>query len=148
MLVYEEETGEDRCTACGICAKVCPPQCIWIVRDKDKKGKPITRPAEFYLDASVCMSCGLCAEFCPFDAIKMNHDYELATYERFPYLIYDKEELSVPTSYYAALYPKAWVEEEKIRQAKEAKKRARARKKEEGSGKTAAARSAPAKTSD
>jgi NADH-quinone oxidoreductase subunit I len=28
MLIYDAETGEDRCTACGICAKVCPPQCI------------------------------------------------------------------------------------------------------------------------
>ena len=41
MLIYDAETGEDRCTACGICAKVCPPQCIWIVRAKDEKGKPI-----------------------------------------------------------------------------------------------------------
>src|SRR5690554_6189879 len=35
FLVYEEgENGEKniRCTSCGICAKVCPPQCIWIMR--------------------------------------------------------------------------------------------------------------------
>ncbi len=62
--------------ACGICAKVCPPQCIWIVRDSDENGKPVTRPAEFFIDAAVCMSCSFCVEFCPFDAIKMNHDYE------------------------------------------------------------------------
>ena len=78
MLIYDAETGEDRCTACGICAKVCPPQCIWIVRAKDEKGKPITQPAEFFIDTTICMNCGLCAEFCPFDAIKMNHDYEIA----------------------------------------------------------------------
>lgn len=112
MLLYEEDTGEDRCTACGICAKVCPPQCIWIVRDKDANGKPITRPAQFYIDASICMSCSFCAEYCPFDAIKMNHDYELATYDRFPGLVFDKAELSVPTSYYATLYPTAWAREE------------------------------------
>ena len=38
FLVYEEgPNGEkqDRCTSCGICAKVCPPQCIWIVRTND-----------------------------------------------------------------------------------------------------------------
>ena len=125
MLIYEEDTGEDRCTACGICAKVCPPQCIWIVRDKDEAGKPITRPAEFYIDASICMSCGFCAEYCPFDAIKMNHDYELATYDRFPGLVYNKAELSVPTAYYAALYPSAWAVEEKARAEKAAKKAAR-----------------------
>ena len=32
FLVYNSETGQERCTSCGICAKVCPPQCIWIVR--------------------------------------------------------------------------------------------------------------------
>jgi NADH-quinone oxidoreductase subunit I len=79
MLIWDTEKNEDRCTACGICAKVCPPQCIWIVRDKDENGKPVTRPAEFYIDVAVCMSCSFCTEFCPFDAIKMNHDYELAS---------------------------------------------------------------------
>src|SRR5690349_21348713 len=35
----KEEIGVERCTACGICAKVCPPQCIWIVRASEN-GKP------------------------------------------------------------------------------------------------------------
>lgn len=122
MLIYDTAKKEDRCTACGICAKVCPPQCIWIVRDKDEKGKPIPRPSEFYIDASICMSCGFCAEFCPFDAIKMNHDYELAVYQRYPALIYDKAELTVPVEYYAALYPTQYVEEETRRAEEEAKK--------------------------
>ena len=82
MLIWDSEKHEDRCTACGICAKVCPPQCIWIVRDSDENGKPLTRASEFYIDAAVCMSCSFCVEFCPFDAIKMNHDYELAVYDR------------------------------------------------------------------
>ena len=51
--------------ACGICAKVCPPQCIWIVRDMDENGKPVAQPAEFYIDVAVCMSCSFCTEFCP-----------------------------------------------------------------------------------
>ena len=61
MLVYNAETGEERCTACGICAKVCPQQCIWIVRAKDERGKPLTRPAEFQIDTTICMNCGLFA---------------------------------------------------------------------------------------
>ena len=129
MLIYETdaETGakEDRCTACGICAKVCPPQCIWIVRDKDENGKPITRPAEFYIDASICMNCGLCAEFCPFDAIKMNHDFEISAYKRMPHLVFDLEELSVPVSYYARIRPTDYAEEEAAKKAKEAEKAAR-----------------------
>lgn len=129
MLLYETnaETGvkEDRCTACGICAKVCPPQCIWIVRDKDEKGKPITRPAEFYIDTSICMNCGLCAEFCPFDAIKMNHDFEISAYKRMPHLVFDLEELSVPVSYYARIRPTDYADEEAARKAKEAEKAAK-----------------------
>jgi NADH-quinone oxidoreductase subunit I len=118
MLLFDTETNEDRCTACGICAKVCPPQCIWIVRDM-ADGKPIPRPAEFFIDATVCMSCSFCVEFCPFDAIKMNHDYELATFERYPNLVYDKAELTVPLEYYAALWPTQYAEEQK-RRAEEA----------------------------
>jgi NADH-quinone oxidoreductase subunit I len=82
FLVYEEgPNGEknQRCTSCGICAKVCPPQCIWIKRTSDPvTGRPVPSPAEFFIDVDICMNCGLCAEFCPFDAIKMDHDYELS----------------------------------------------------------------------
>ncbi|MCX7707328.1 MAG: 4Fe-4S binding protein [Anaerolineae bacterium] len=124
MLIYDAETGEDRCTACGICAKVCPPQCIWIVRAKDETGKPVTKPAEFYIDTTICMNCGLCAEFCPFDAIKMNHDFEIAAYQRMPHLVFDLKELSVPTTYYARIRPTDWAAEEAARKAKEAEKAA------------------------
>jgi NADH-quinone oxidoreductase subunit I len=109
FLVYEiDENGEqhDRCTSCGICSKVCPPQCIWIVRTNDPKtGRPVPEPAEFYIDVDICMNCGLCAEFCPFDAIKMDHDYELAVYNRHEKNIYNKEKLSKPVTYYAAIRP-------------------------------------------
>jgi NADH-quinone oxidoreductase subunit I len=125
MLVYDAETGENRCTACGICAKVCPPQCIWIVRAKDEKGKPLTKPAEFYIDTTICMNCGLCAEFCPFDAIKMNHDFEIAAYQRMPDLLFDLTKLRVPTTYYARIRPTEWAEEEAARKAREAEKTAR-----------------------
>lgn len=145
MLIYDAETGEDRCTACGICAKVCPPQCIWIVRAKDETGKPVTKPAEFYIDTTICMNCGLCAEFCPFDAIKMNHDFEIAAYQRMPHLIFDLKELSVPTTYYARIRPTDWAAEEAARKAKEAEKAAAkaAPKAEAGSPKPEAGPVAP-----
>ena len=90
------------------------------------------------------MSCGFCAEYCPFDAIKMNHDYELAVYDRFPGLIYNMTEPTVPLEYYASIYPTQFVEEEARRaeeEAKKAKKPARGAKPE---AKPAAAGSAPA----
>lgn len=144
ILVYEAETGEDRCTACGICAKVCPPQCIWIVRAKDERGKPVTKPAEFWIDTSICMNCGLCAEFCPFDAIKMNHDFEIAAYQRMPRLLFDLQTLRVPTTYYARLRPTDWAEEEAARLAKEAEKAAKAAPKPAAAASTDATGAAPA----
>ena len=110
---------EERCTACGICAKVCPPQCIWIERATDENGKSLKRPAQYTIDASICMSCGFCAEFCTFDAIHMNHDYELAFEGRDGMLLH-QDRLSVPLSYYAELYPKQWAQEEAAQQAKAA----------------------------
>lgn len=140
MLIWDSEKNEDRCTACGICAKVCPPQCIWIVRDSDANGKPVTRPAEFYIDAAVCMSCSFCVEFCPFDAIKMNHDYELAVFDRYPQLVYDMAELTVPLEYYAALWPEQYAVEQEKRAKEEAEKKAQ----EEAKARAAEAKAAAA----
>jgi NADH-quinone oxidoreductase subunit I len=109
FLVYnpdEEGNKKYRCTSCGICAKVCPPQCIWIERGTNPKtGRPIPDPAEFYIDIDLCMNCGLCAEFCPFNAIKMDHDYEISVYDRLESNIYDIQKLGKPLSYYASIRP-------------------------------------------
>lgn len=119
MLVYDQkEDGEKdvRCTSCGICAKVCPPQCIWIVQETDDKGKPVPNPEAFSIDTSVCMNCGLCSEFCPFDAIKMDHQFALnVTENRQENYLYDLEKLLVPAEYYAELHPKANAAEEEAR---------------------------------
>jgi len=123
FLVYEiDEEGNKihRCTSCGICSKVCPPQCIWIVRSTNPKtGRPVPEPAEFYIDIDACMNCGFCAEFCPFDAIKMDHDYEIAVYDRHALNIYDKAKLSKPISYYAEIRPSNYQKEEAAKAEKE-----------------------------
>lgn len=128
FLVYDEgEDGEQviRCTSCGICAKVCPPQCIWIERSTNPKtGRPVPVPAEFYIDVDICMNCGFCAEFCPFDAIKMDHDYELAVYDRLTNNIYNREKLLKSATYYDDIRPLNSQKEFEARAEKEAKKAA------------------------
>lgn len=128
---HPERPGHDWCTSCGICAKVCPPQCIWIVRSDDPEtGRPIPEPEEFYIDIDICMNCGFCAEFCPFDAIKMDHDYELSVYNRFEKNIYDKQKLERPLSYYASIRPTNFAREEAARAEAEAAKAAKRAKTE------------------
>ena len=139
----DQWADQNRCTSCGICAKVCPPQCIWIVRTNDPDtGKPIPQPAEFYIDTDICMNCGYCAEFCPFDAIKMDHDFELADYEREMGHIHDLDRLLKPVSYYASIRPTWNAKEEAARAAAEEEKR---RKEEEKKRKAAERAAAKAK---
>ena len=125
FLVYEgtDEEREYRCTACGICAKACPPQCIWIVRAEDPEtGRPLKTPAEFYIDIDICMNCGSCAEYCPFDAIKMDHDFELADYDRQQSHIHDIQRLGKPVEYYAEIRPSYYAAEVAEKKALEERK--------------------------
>jgi len=98
-----------RCVACQICEKECPPQCIYIVKSKDKKpdyiGKPQFYPSVFDIDVSVCMSCQICVEVCPFDAIKMDTEFELSTDNRFGGLLQNKDSLAKSNEYYQKIHP-------------------------------------------
>lgn len=80
-LVYDEEKGEYKCTACTICVRACPNGSIEVHRKKD----PQTN--KFVLDKFVyhlerCLVCGLCVDACPFDALKMDSRFENATYDK------------------------------------------------------------------
>jgi NADH-quinone oxidoreductase subunit I len=111
FLVFDGTDPHDglRCVACQICEKECPPQCIYIVKSKDKKpdyiGKPQFYPARFDIDISVCMSCQICVEVCPFEAIKMDKVYELSKRERFDALLMHKPELAKSNEYYHGIHP-------------------------------------------
>jgi NADH-quinone oxidoreductase subunit I len=69
------------------------------------------------------MNCGLCAEFCPFDAIKMDHDYELASFHRD---VYDKTRLMKSARYYADIRPANAKREDTARAAKVASRTSQA----------------------
>jgi NADH-quinone oxidoreductase subunit I len=124
FLIYTEEGGvrKLRCTACGICARVCPAQCIWIVRAKDPAtGKPAASPAEFTVDIDRCMNCGYCAEYCPFDAIRMDREYELASSDKSGHL-YNLDRLLKPESYHAAIHPAAYAREQAARALRQSRR--------------------------
>jgi len=106
FLVFDSDPEKGlRCVACKICEKECPPQCIYIVLERDEKGKPKKHPRVFDIDISVCMSCQICVEVCPFDAIKMDQVYELSRTDRFGGLLLNKVELRKPNEYFHQIHP-------------------------------------------
>ena len=131
FLVYDNDPKSGlRCTACSICEKECPPQCIYIVLDRDENGKSLKRPKVFDIDLSVCMNCGICSEVCPFDSIYMDGEYELSTDDRFGGLLFGLDRLSKSAEYHMKLRPEQASEVMARRKAEEEKKAAAAAAKE------------------
>ncbi len=141
FLVYDEDadpSGTMRCVACKICEVECPPQCIYIVMDRDENGKPRQRPEVFDIDISVCMQCQICVEVCPFDAIKMDNDYEKSEYDRYDDLVEHLPQLLKSNEYYHQIKPTEATEVDARLQAEKEKKAAKAAGKKAPAAKPAA----------
>jgi NADH-quinone oxidoreductase subunit I len=122
FLVFDETPDRVRCTACKICEIDCPPKCIYIVMDRDEKGKPLQRPKVFDIDISVCMQCQICVEVCPFESIKMDNDYEQSQYGRFGELVMRLPDLLKSNEYYHKIKPtEAAAVDAKLKEEAEAK---------------------------
>ena len=93
-LIYEVDTGDLRCTACGACALACPVDVIKIEQHPSPiKGKVLDR---FDIDMAGCIECALCVEACPFRAITMAPDFEMAAYDdRTTDLVFDMYDLRI-----------------------------------------------------
>ena len=78
--MVEDENGENRCTACGMCEKSCPNGSINVLPTKNIAGKKVLGKYIYRLDT--CTQGGLCVETCPFGAIRMNQDFVLADFDR------------------------------------------------------------------
>ena len=126
FLLFDTNPDDPRCVACDICAKECPPKCIYIVREFDKDGKPLKKPAVFDIDVTVCMNCGICEETCPFDAIYMDHEFEIANQERNRNLLFDKDRLLKSNEYFHKIRPTDAADIDKRRREAEEKKKAAA----------------------
>jgi NADH-quinone oxidoreductase subunit I len=92
-LIYDVDSGDLRCTACGACALACPVDVIKIEQHPAQgKGKILDR---FDLDMGGCIECALCVEACPFRAIVMAPDFEFGTYDREKSLVFNMHELRI-----------------------------------------------------
>jgi NADH-quinone oxidoreductase subunit I len=80
-LILDPVTGKSRCTACNLCVRACPSDCIEVegMKREGEKKKSVT---EYKLDFTTCSLCGSCVEACPSDAIEYSKQYNVVSTNR------------------------------------------------------------------
>ncbi len=91
--VLVKDDGQERCVACGLCARACPPLAI-SMQASDTEDEKERYPQFFEINMLRCIYCGFCEEVCPEEAIVMSKDYDLVFHSRGD-AIYDKEKLLI-----------------------------------------------------
>lgn len=67
----ERPLVSDKCTACGICVRVCPDRCMELI---SRSGNPASIAK---VDYDYCKGCGICANECPVKAIVMKREEDV-----------------------------------------------------------------------
>ncbi len=91
-VLTRDPNGVERCVGCGLCAVVCPVDCIALQQEERESGQWFAK--FFRLNMSRCVFCGLCEEACPTSAIQLTPDFELGEYRRED-LVLEKEDLLI-----------------------------------------------------
>ena len=103
MLIFDPETGEPLCTACTVCARICPVKVITV--EKIPKSRP-PKVQTYIWESQACMFCGLCVEVCNFEALEMSHMVELGDYFREEKMDYDIDRMrELARKFYGHSYP-------------------------------------------
>ena len=100
---------------------------------KDEAGKPLRKPAVFDIDYELCMNCGNCEEVCPFHSIFMDHDYEIASYDRSS-LLRPMSELLKSNDYFHKIRPVSAEKTDAVIRAAQEKKAAATKQKDSAGG--------------
>jgi NADH-quinone oxidoreductase subunit I len=79
--LLRDSEGEIICSCCNLCVRACPTNAIQIVAGK-KDGRKTRIPVSYDFEMERCIFCGFCVESCNFKAIALNHQFELAVYNR------------------------------------------------------------------
>jgi NADH-quinone oxidoreductase subunit I len=64
-VLKRDESGAERCTACGLCAVACPAEAITMVASERQQGEELLYreekyAAEYDINMLRCIFCGLC----------------------------------------------------------------------------------------
>jgi len=81
LQLLRDDQDEIICVCCMACIKACPTDAIKLVAGK-KEGRKTRIPESYDFELERCVFCGFCVESCTFNAIALNHQFELAVYNR------------------------------------------------------------------
>ncbi len=82
------QVDPQKCTSCGVCARVCPYNAIEVDVKAKSGAKVIT---------AACAGCGTCAAECKFDAIEIQHFTDAMIYAQIDTALEDKPEEKIIT---------------------------------------------------
>lgn len=99
-ILNRDEEDRERCTACGLCALICPAEAITMEAAERIPGEEHLYREEKYaikyeINMLRCIFCGFCEEACPKDAIYLSQTTQPVHYKRKDF-IYKKEDLLIP----------------------------------------------------
>jgi len=99
-VLKRDDKGAERCTACGLCAVVCPAEAITMEAAERKKGEENLYREEKYaatyeINMLRCIFCGLCEEACPKEAIFLTDRILPTDYSRHDF-VFGKDKLVEP----------------------------------------------------
>lgn len=84
LTLKQDEEGNHKCIACGLCAINCPNQTITIktrtITTEEGKTKKVLD--KYIYDLGSCTFCQLCVSSCPHNAIEFSLEFEHAVYTR------------------------------------------------------------------
>lgn len=92
--VLVQDHDKERCVACGLCARACPPLAISMQASETEDPKE-RYPEFFEINMLRCIYCGFCEEVCPEEAIVMSPEYDI-TFESREDAVFGKDRLLVP----------------------------------------------------
>ncbi len=96
-VLKRDEMGRERCTACFLCAYVCPANAIYIeAAEADPDERHLYTEEKYAKTYEInmlrCIFCGFCQEACPCGAVYLEGQWESSDFD-LDHFIYGKDRL-------------------------------------------------------